>query len=69
MNVIADTLLLCGAKVNRENPQDETAHVKLTCANGWRRLKIEIRAGYDKTPVGKDGKVREKSVDKRGSMW
>ena len=64
MNFIADTLLLCGAKVNRENPQDETAHKNLTCANSWRQVKIEIRIDYDKAPVGKDGKVREKSVDK-----
>ena len=41
----------------------------LACVNGWRAIRIEIRTDYDKRLAGKDGKVREKSVDKGGRMW
>ena len=69
MNFIADTLLLCGTKVNRENPQETAASKNMSCANGWQPLKDEISTDYDRETVCKDGKVRKKSVDKRGSMW
>ena len=45
------------------------AYGDLTCVNGWRVMRIEIRTDYDKRLAGKDGKVREKSVDKGGRMW
>ena len=32
-------------------------------------MKIGIRTSYDITLAGKDGKVREKSVDKGGEVW
>ena len=47
MNFVADTLLLCGTKVNRENPQDAAENGKGTCAKQKGRLILNISDTYE----------------------
>ena len=68
-NNVADTLLLCGAKVNSQFHQDMPRGKATGCAIIRQIRKTHISTTYEKRAVRKHGKTREKSVDNGRKVW
>ena len=62
MNFVADTLLLCGAKVNRENPQDAAKNGVGACAKRKGDVIFDIRTAYEFCDAIKHEKTGRKAL-------